>query len=552
MEDDAIREISMTDPNAPSLPPVNAERRRIAVGKFERANQVISTGNFDYGIHLLMDCCKIDPSNLPYRQKLRATEKVKYRNNLRGSLFARLTSWPIRARMKAALRARDYLKVLEYGERILMRNPWDMGAQMNMAEAAEEMGLLDLAIWNLEQARQKQAFDPHLNRALAHLYEKRGNFTQAIALWELIRKVKPSDVEAQQKIKNLAADDTIARGQYHAAIQSSEETAETSVGRTSVSSISGTGGTDVPPVQKSGGTGGEPVRASQPKKDSTDKAPAAWWLGAGSTPLPETKATSPAPAAEPSEASPTNDRLQREAAPLRARLKDDPTNPYLYLQLAAVYRRGDDLDKARAILQEGVGATGNAFELIVQLADLDIEPFRRNLAITEEKLKAEPDNAELRRLRTRLHKEINTRELELHRQKADRYPTEMSHRYEVGLRLLHIGQIDEAIRELQAARGDPRYRWQSLLALGHCFKVRSNWRLAERNFEEALKNLPAGEMNNRKEILYELAIGCAEANDLNKAIDMATELANIDFSYRDVGRLLDEWQTRVQQANVSD
>ena len=62
----------------------------------------------------------------------------------------------------------------------------------------------------------------------------------------------------------------------------------------------------------------------------------------------------------------------------------------------------------------------------------------------------------------------------------------MSHRYEVGVRLLRGGQIDEAIQELQAARGDPRLRWQSLIQLGHCFKARNNWRLAQRNFEEAL------------------------------------------------------------------
>jgi tetratricopeptide (TPR) repeat protein len=514
----------MTNFNSPILPPVTAEHRRVAVGKFDRANQVIATGNFDYGIHLLMDCCKIDPASLPYRQKLRATEKVKYRNNLRGSLFARLTCWPIRARMKTAFRAGDYLKVLEDGERVLMRNPWDVGAQMDMAEAAEELGLLDLAVWTLEQARQKQAFDPPLNRALARLYEKRGNFTQAIALWELIRKVKPGDVEAQHKVKDLAADDTIARGQYHAAIQSGEEIAEETT----------------------------PAEADQPNKDSTDEAPAAWWLREDGTPPPKTKTASPAPAASSVEAPAANDRVEREAAPLRARLKDDPTSPYLYLQLAAVYRRGDDLNKARTVLREGLGPTGNAFELSVQLADLEIEPFRRNLAITEEKFKADPNNAELRRLRTRLRKEINTRELEMHRLKADRYPTEMSHRFEVGVRLLRIGQIDEAIHELQGSRGDPRYRWQSLLALGQCFKARNIWRLAERNFEEALKSLPGGEMNHRKEILYELAVGCAEANDLNKAIDMGTELANIDFSYRDIGRLLDEWHTRAQQANVSE
>jgi tetratricopeptide (TPR) repeat protein len=520
----------MTNPKIPILPPVQAEHRRIAAGKFERANQVVATGNFDYGIHLLLDCCKMDPGNLIYRQALRRTEKAKYRNNLRGSVFAWLTCWPIRARMKAALRGRDYLKVLEYGERILMRNPWDVPAQMTMAEAADVMGLLDLAIWNLEQARQKQAFDPRLNRALAELYEKRGNFTQAIALWELIRKVRPGDIDVQHKIKNLAAHDTIARGQYHTSIQYAEMPAEQ---------------TPEPKPEPSAGT-------ARMKKDSTDEAPAAWWLQEGKSPPPPTKKAAPLPLRNNAvEAPSVNERLEREAAPLRARLKEEPTSPHLYLQLAAVYRRGDDFDKARAVLQEGLGPTGNAFELSVQLADLDIEPFRRNFAISEEKLKAAPDNAELRRLRSRLRKEINTRELDLHRQKAERYPTEMSHRYEVGVRLLRAGQIDEAIRELQAARVDPRYRWQALLSLGLCFKARNNWRLAERNFEEALKNLPAGEMNHRKEILYELAVGCAEANELTKAIDLATELANIDFSYRDIGRLLDEWHARVQQANVS-
>ncbi len=523
----------MSSSNVPNLPPVTAEHRRVAVGKFERANQVVATGNFDYGIHLLLDCCKIDPGNLLYRQKLRIIEKAKYRNNLRGSMFARLTSWPIRARMKTALRSRDYLRVLEYGERILMRNPWDVGAQMDMAEAADMLGLLDMAVWTLESARQKQPLDAPLNRALARLYEKRGNFTQAIALWEVVRKIKPGDTEAQQKVKDLAADDTIARGQYQAVIRSTEESGEQ------------------PVSPKSGGTAAAPSGAGKSKRGSTDELPSMGWQNEAGTPPPPTRRPPSSHAIEAA-TPPVTDRLEREAAPLRARLKDDPTNPYLYLQLSAVFRRGDDLDKACAVLREGLGATGNAFELSVQLADLEIEPFRRNLAIVEEKLKAAPDNAELRRLRTRLRKEINTRELDMHRQKADRYPTEMSHRFEVGIRLLQLGQIDEAIQELQAARNDPRTRWQSLLALGQCFKARNNWRLAERNFEEALKNLPPAEINPRKEILYELAVGSAQSNDLNKAIDMATELANIDFSYRDIGRLLDEWQTRVQQANVPE
>src|SRR5207249_2783633 len=108
------------------------------------------------------------------------------------------------------------------------------------------------------------------------------------------------------------------------------------------------------------------------------------------------------------------------------------------------------------------------------------------------------------------------------------------------------GQIDEAIRELQLARSDPRQLWRSLLYLGYCFKGRHNWKLAQRNFEEALKSLPGSEDTVRKEVLFQLAQGFADDGDLPRAIELGYELANLEFGYRDIGHLLDEWQARQQ------
>jgi Flp pilus assembly protein TadD len=271
------------------------------------------------------------------------------------------------------------------------------------------------------------------------------------------------------------------------------------------------------------------------------------------------KEPAPPAAAPPPESSPTereplgpvSDRNANEVARLRARIEADPTNPNSYLQLAWLYRRAGQLDQARDVLQQALGPTAHHFELTLELADVEIEPFRRNLAIAEDKLKRAPADEETRRIRIRLLKEINTREMELYRQKADRYPTEMGHRFELGIRLLRAGQIDEAIRELQTARADPRHHWRALMYLGHCFKARNNWRLARRNFEEALQNVPPHEDAARKEIMFQLAQGCAEANDLASAVDIGHELANLDFAYRDIGRLLDEWQTRLQKADVA-
>ena len=93
--------------DASILPSPSPEHRRVAAGQFERANQVIAKGDFDYGIRLLLSCCKLDPANLVYRQALRRTQKLKHKNNLRGHWLAWLTNAPAKARIKKAMVARD-------------------------------------------------------------------------------------------------------------------------------------------------------------------------------------------------------------------------------------------------------------------------------------------------------------------------------------------------------------------------------------------------------------------------------------------------------------
>jgi serine/threonine protein kinase len=202
-----------TDDGSPLLP-VSLEQRRAAAGQFERAEEVLATGSHEYAIQLLLSSCALDPANLLYRRTLRRVEKTGSKEGLFGRRLAWLTALPGRTRLKAALRARDYRKVLEYGEKVLARNPHDLGAPMDMAEAANALGLDRLALWLLEQAWQTNPRHTPLNRALARLYEKQGNFSQAIAVWEMVAKADPSDVEAHRKVKDLAAKETIARGNY--------------------------------------------------------------------------------------------------------------------------------------------------------------------------------------------------------------------------------------------------------------------------------------------------------------------------------------------------
>ncbi len=483
----------MADRSSQVLPTLTADQRRVTIENFERARQVLQSGNYDYAIQLLRTCCSLDPANFQFRQVLRRAQKEKFDNNLRGSRFAFLTTPRIKARVKSAKSSRDYLSVLVHAEDVLSRNPWDMGTQMDMAEAFDALGLTDLAVYSLDQARQKYPKNATLNRALARLFEKRGDFQKAISLWQIVQEADPKDVEAAHKAKDLAASETIARGGYEQTVSGSKESPV--LGRMESAAI--------------------------------EKA----------------------------------DKPQKEIAALQKRIQADPTEPTLYVQLAQLFRRANQHDRARATLQQGMGPTGQHFALQVELLELELLPFRDNFDKTEAKLKAaklkpvdefddtdEPSIEDLTKHKAKYTREILAREAEIYRVKVERFPTELSHRFELGIRLMKLDKIEEAITELQQVRRDEKLKGRAAMYLGACFRKRNNWRLAQRNYEEALQTLGATDEAMRKEVLFQLAVGSAENGELPRAVDLGSELANIDFGYKNIGKLLDEWQIKLQDA----
>jgi tetratricopeptide (TPR) repeat protein len=473
-----------------TLPKPTPEQRRAAVGQFDRANEVLKGGDHAYGLQLLLNCCRIDPANLIYRQALRQGQRAKYRNNERGQALAYVRSIWSRLRLQKSMMRGAYLDALIQSEWIFMRNPWDLQTHLVMAQAFEELEWPDHALWTLEQIRPIHSQNPKVNRPLARLYEKRGNFNQAIALWELVRRAVPDDLEAQRKAKDLAASATIAKGRYEEALQ----------------------GNAPSPSETETAT-------DQPVLAKTESSASHVALGA-------------------------EDRHPREVALFLDKIKTNPKNANVYLQLANVYRKAEQFDKARDVLKQGMAPTGNSFDIAQELLDLDIEPMRRDLAITDERLRKSPNDADLQQIRAKLAKEINGRELEMHRQRSDRYPTDTNARFEMGLCLVRSGQLDEAIKELQAVRSDPRHHGKAVFYLGICFKSRNNWRLAQRNFEEALQQLAPGDAFLRKEAMFILAGGYAANGELERAIDLGCELANLDYNYKNIGPLLEEWQAK--------
>jgi tetratricopeptide (TPR) repeat protein len=198
----------------PFLLDLSREHMHAAARQYERAEEARANGNLEYAIELLLSCTKFNPVSITYRQALREASRAAAKQRRLGSWFASLTTLTTRARVNASKRARQFRKVLEDGEEVLVRHPGDVGVQMALAESALELQLIHLAVWMYEEVRQHHRRHLPVYRALASLYEKQRQYSDAIAVWEELRKLTPHDVEVARKINDLAASDTIERGNY--------------------------------------------------------------------------------------------------------------------------------------------------------------------------------------------------------------------------------------------------------------------------------------------------------------------------------------------------
>ncbi len=204
-----------TDETAVSkLTPLTPEQRSAAMGQFERANEAIAANQRDYARHLLFSCCKLDPANLVFRQALRRLLQAEQLRRAHGPASL-VSTWILKGKLKLAQQTRNFTKVLEHGEKLLARNAGDTATALDMANAAESLGIRPLAVWLLEQVwNRDQRNPPALTRALARLHELERNYATAGQLWKTLLQADPSDPEAHHKVQSLAAKETIVRGKY--------------------------------------------------------------------------------------------------------------------------------------------------------------------------------------------------------------------------------------------------------------------------------------------------------------------------------------------------
>jgi hypothetical protein len=194
-------------PAAPRYPPP----ADVTAGQVAWARKQIAGGNPESALGLLLARCRLDPGNLSCHKALREALDAQ-RAGRRGRGWLRwLRGQLARLRLRLARRSGSHLQVLAQGAEVLALLPDDLSTQLDMAAAADALGLDELSLWLLETARQERTQSAPINRALGRHYEKQQDYDQALAHWELVARACPTDGEAPRKVRDLAALQALAR-----------------------------------------------------------------------------------------------------------------------------------------------------------------------------------------------------------------------------------------------------------------------------------------------------------------------------------------------------
>jgi tetratricopeptide (TPR) repeat protein len=229
-------------------------------------------------------------------------------------------------------------------------------------------------------------------------------------------------------------------------------------------------------------------------------------------------------------------------AVLRDTLAKDPANVEAALELADLLEKEETIDAAEQVLRQALAASGNDLKVREHLEDRQLRWARHRVHVAEQQVAAD-DTPQHRQTLEQLRSSQIRQEIEVYRARSDRYPENMTWRYELALRLKADGNYDGAIKEFQAVLQDDRRKGAVALELGECFQKIKQYQLAFQSYQTAVDALTDREADLRKRALYRAGVLAMGLKDVDSAQKYLSTLAGIDFGYRDVADRLDKLKT---------
>ena len=453
----------------------------------DQARTAFDRGNTEYAINICREILKAHPGCLAVRRLLRATQlKVfKTKNPLIAKALGALRAAPVLLSARAMAKKHPASALVTI-ERALVADPSHIGALRLLAEAALAMDLPETAMFALESVREQKPDDRAVLVRLAEAYIAGGRTIDGLAIAENLLRESPGDPVVQELLKHASVAQSINAGRWESGSGTFRDKLRDEHEAVSLEQA------------------GKVVRSSEMTQRQLDEA------------------------------------LARQEA--------EPANLNHYRDIVQCHRTLGNLDEALAWIQRAreqpMGAADVtleklASELRLQRASELVKEREAELAATG----GDSSDAELAR-RRRAHAEARIAEM---RKFAEKYPTELGYKHELGQALLETGQVDLAIQQFQVVQRSPKLRREALMLLGACFQAKQLYDLAIQQYETAKAENPSFD-RHKKEATYQLGC-CFEAMGRGeRAVEEFKQIYSLDIGFRDVAARIDRFYAQSRDA----
>ncbi|MDR1477352.1 MAG: hypothetical protein LBJ00_00240 [Planctomycetaceae bacterium] len=220
------------------------------------------------------------------------------------------------------------------------------------------------------------------------------------------------------------------------------------------------------------------------------------------------------------------------------RIKKNPNDLANYVDLAEHYYQNVNYAKSEEYYRQAVEISNQSAEMIERLLDAQKQRLHAEVIKLKDEF-AKSKGESVKNEFYRVKGEFDKKNIELVRHRIKCHPNHAGYHFEYGLMLQKQGEFREAIAEFQNAKSDSSRKGECVLAIGQCFQQIKQYKLAMEHYQESVELLAETD-ENRKKSLYLVAKLAFALEDYDKAEEYGHRLAAIDFSYRDLGELLDK------------
>ena len=443
---------------------------------YQKGTTALQRQNFDYAVAIFQQVLQREPAFLECRQALRAAQ-IKKSGGSTG-FFKKVLGGASNSPLvaKAQMTKSRPVEAMVIAEQILENDPQGSAGNRILAEAALAAGLPKTACFAYEILLKSSPRDYDLTMAYGEALSAAGQIAKAEATYTELMRAHPHKGEIAVALKNLSARQTLDEGGYEALAD---------------------------------GTGS--YRDILKNKDEAVKLE------------------------QENRSVKSDDVAGNLIAEYEARLVNEPRNMKLVRSVAELYSQKKQFDKALEYYERiRASEMGGDASIEKAIADTTLKNYDHLLSQLD---LSNPDHVARAE---QLKAERIAFQLEEIRKRAERYPTDLQIKFELGQLYFQAGRYNEAMAEFQKAQSNPQRRLQAMAYLGQCFAAKGMNDMAARRLQEALKEKP-GFDDEKKELIYLLGSVLEKMGKKEEAIEQFKQIYEADIGYKDVAAKVDAY-----------